>query len=98
MEGLMGSLSGKVALVTGAGQGVGQGISWALAAAGCSVAVAGRTAAKLEATCAEIGRRGGTALPVECDVKRLDSLERCVSTVVERFGRINILVNNAQEV
>ena len=94
----MGNLSGKIALVTGAGQGVGQGISWALAREGASIAVAGRTVAKLEATCSEIERRGGTALAVECDVKRPDSLERCVARVVERFGRINILVNNAQEV
>ena len=94
----MGNLSRKIALVTGAGQGVGQGIAWALAAEGASVAVAGRTVAKLEATCAEIARRGGTAFAVECDVKQLDSLERCVVRVVERFGRINILVNNAQEV
>ena len=94
----MGNLSGKIALVTGAGQGVGQGISWALAGEGASIAVAGRTVAKLEATCSEIERRGGTALAVECDVKRPDSLERCVARVVERFGRINILVNNAQEV
>ena len=94
----MGNLSGKIALVTGAGQGVGQGIAWALSAEGASVAVAGRTLSKLEATCAEIARRGGTAFAVECDVKRLDSLERCVARVVERFGRINILVNNAQEV
>ena len=94
----MGTLNGKIALVTGAGQGVGQGIAWALAAEGASVAVAGRTFAKLETTCAEIARRGGTAFAVECDVKRLDSLELCVTRVVERFGRINILINNAQEV
>jgi NAD(P)-dependent dehydrogenase (short-subunit alcohol dehydrogenase family) len=94
----LGNLSGKIALVTGAGQGVGQGIAWALAAEGASVAVAGRTESKLEATCAEIARRGGMAFAVECDVKQLDSLERCVARVVERFGRINILVNNAQEV
>ena len=95
---IMGSLNGKTALVTGAGQGVGQGIAWALAAEGASVAVAGRTFAKLETTCAEIARRGGTAFAVECDVKRLDSLEQCVARVVERLERINILVNNAQEV
>jgi NAD(P)-dependent dehydrogenase (short-subunit alcohol dehydrogenase family) len=91
-------LSGKVALVTGAGQGVGQGIATALAVEGARVAVAGRTLAKLESTCRDINARGGYAVPVECDVKRLDSLESCVETVVERLGGLNILVNNAQEV
>jgi NAD(P)-dependent dehydrogenase (short-subunit alcohol dehydrogenase family) len=66
----MTDLSGKVALVTGAGQGVGQGIALALAAAGAKVAVTGRTLVKLEAT----------------------------SALVEHFGGLDILVNNAQEV
>lgn len=91
-------LEGKVALVTGAGQGVGQGIALALAAAGARVAVTGRTGAKLEATCDLIKSRGGDALPVVCDVKSPDSLERCVSAVVAHYKGLNILVNNAQEV
>ena len=91
-------LDGKVALVTGAGQGVGQGIALALAGAGAKVAVTGRTLAKLEGTCREIKQRGGTAIPLVCDVKSADSLEQCVAGVVSKFGGINILVNNAQEV
>jgi NAD(P)-dependent dehydrogenase (short-subunit alcohol dehydrogenase family) len=91
-------LDGKVALVTGAGQGVGQGIAMALAAAGARVAVTGRTGAKLEATCDLINSRGGEALPVVCDVKSSESLEHCVSEVVAHFGGLGILVNNAQEV
>ena len=94
----MAKLSGKVALVTGAGQGVGQGIAYALAQEGASVAVAGRTVAKVEETSAEIRRRGGRALPVECDVKDAASLEKCVEQVVAKLGGLNILVNNAQEV
>lgn len=55
----MNGLNSKVALITGAGQGVGQGIAYALAAEGVKVAVVGRTLSKLEDTCAEIRRRGG---------------------------------------
>jgi NAD(P)-dependent dehydrogenase (short-subunit alcohol dehydrogenase family) len=94
----VGKLVGKVALVTGAGQGVGQGIAYALAQEGASVAVAGRTVTKVEKTSAEIRRRGGRALPVECDVKDAVSLEKCVKQVVDKLGGLNILVNNAQEV
>ena len=94
----MGSLEGKVALITGAGQGVGQGIAYALVDEGAHVAAAGRTPSKLEATCAEIARRGGRGVPIECDVKSADSLEACVATTVERLGGVDILVNNAQEV
>ncbi len=91
-------LAGRIALVTGAGQGVGRGIALALAAQGARVAVAGRTVSKLHDTVHEIGMRGGEALAVACDVKDAASLERCVSQVVEHFGGLQILVNNAQEV
>ena len=91
-------LDGKIALVTGAGQGVGQGIALALAAEGAAVAVTGRTLEKLEATCALIAERGGRALPVVCDVKSATSLEQCLAAVLAHFGGLNILVNNAQEV
>ncbi len=91
-------LESKVALVTGAGQGVGQGIAFALAEQGAKVAVTGRTLAKLEDTRNRIKKRGGEAFAVECNVKRLEDLQDCVKQVVAKFGGINILVNNAQEV
>jgi NAD(P)-dependent dehydrogenase (short-subunit alcohol dehydrogenase family) len=94
----MARLQGKVALVTGAGQGVGQGIAFALASAGATIAVTGRTKAKLDATVAEIEKRGGRALAIECDVKNADSLSACVARTVRELGGLNILVNNAQEV
>jgi len=94
----MQELTGKVALVTGAGQGVGKGIALALAAKGASVAVTGRTLEKLTRTCAEISERGGKALPLVCDVKDADALASCVDRVVSELGGLNILVNNAHEV
>ncbi len=94
----MSKLKGKVALITGAGQGVGQGIAFALASEGVSIAVTGRTKSKLDTTVQEIEKRGGKALAVECDVKSAASLEACVNAVIKHFGKLNILVNNAQEV
>ena len=94
----MSRLEGKVALVTGAGQGVGQGIAYALAAEGAAVAVTGRTLAKVEATAAEITRRGGRALALACDVKDAEALARVVAQTVATLGGLQILVNNAQEV
>lgn len=91
-------LASKAALVTGAGQGVGQGIALALSDQGAKIAVTGRTFKKLEDTCAQIKARGGEAIAVECNVKNLDDLKNCVEQVVAQFGTINILVNNAQEV
>lgn len=88
----------QVALVTGAGQGVGQGIAFALAEAGASVVLLGRTQSKLDATAQEIENRGGRALPLACDIKDPSSMASCVSQTVEQFGGLNILVNNAQEV
>ncbi|MBW2419963.1 MAG: SDR family oxidoreductase [Deltaproteobacteria bacterium] len=94
----MGTLDGKIAIVTGAGQGVGQGIAFALAGEGASIAVAGRTEAKLQDSCAEIERRGVGALPVVCDVTSKEQIEACVTRSVEHFGTVDILVNNAQVV
>ncbi|RMD86208.1 MAG: SDR family oxidoreductase [Candidatus Dadabacteria bacterium] len=94
----MEELRGKVALVTGAGQGVGQGIALALADQGATVAVAGRTRSKLEATCEEVARRGGRAIPVACDVGEADQILACVEHVVSELGTVDILVNNAQAV
>lgn len=91
-------LAGKAALVTGGGQGVGQGIALALAAAGVHVAVTGRTLAKLEKTVAAIEAMGGAAMALEGNVKSADDLTRWVEATVSRFGRLDILVNNAQEV
>jgi NAD(P)-dependent dehydrogenase (short-subunit alcohol dehydrogenase family) len=90
-------LGGRVAIVTGAGQGVGEGIARALAAAGAAVVVAGRTAAKVETVAGSITASGGIALAVRADVGQRADVERLVSVAVETFGQVDILVNNAQD-
>jgi meso-butanediol dehydrogenase/(S,S)-butanediol dehydrogenase/diacetyl reductase len=91
----MGILDGKVALITGAGQGVGQGIALALAKEGARIAAIGRTEAKLHDTCGQIEAFGGKAIPVVADVNDADAVQRSIATTVETFGRLDILVNNA---
>ena len=91
-------LQDKVALVTGAGQGVGQGIAFALASAGAKVALFGRTASKLEDSAEEIRARGSEALVLSGDVCSADDLSNAVSETIRSFGGIDVLVNNAQQV
>lgn len=91
-------LEGKVALVTGGGQGVGRGIALALASSGARVALLGRTLSKLEETQRRICERGGEAEAIRCDVKEQGSLAGAVRDVIDLYGSIDILVNNAQEV
>jgi NAD(P)-dependent dehydrogenase (short-subunit alcohol dehydrogenase family) len=92
----VGLLNDRVAIVTGAGRGVGRGIALALANEGAKVAVLGRTLSKCEAVVAEIDGRGGEATAVGCDVEHRDQVEASVAQTVERWGGIDILVNNAQ--
>lgn len=91
----MGALQGQVAIITGAGQGVGQGIALALATEGVHVAVVGRTASKLEDTCELLRARGVKAEPFVVDVADLPSLPVVVEQVIATFGGVDILVNNA---
>jgi 7-alpha-hydroxysteroid dehydrogenase len=88
-------LTDRVAIVTGAGKGIGRGIALAFAEAGAHVACAARTAADLEATAAEIRARGRRALVVPCDVMQSEALERLVAATLAEFGRLDLLVNNA---
>jgi NAD(P)-dependent dehydrogenase (short-subunit alcohol dehydrogenase family) len=89
-------LAGRVALVTGAGQGVGRGIALALASEGARVAVVGRTRSKCDAVSREILARGGDALTLSCDVEVRDQVDATLHGVIEQWGRLDILVNNAQ--
>jgi NAD(P)-dependent dehydrogenase (short-subunit alcohol dehydrogenase family) len=89
------SLDGKAALVTGASSGLGAGFAVALAQAGADVVLAARRRAGLEATGREVEKLGRGALAVETDVTDPDACQAAVRTAVERFGHLDVLVNNA---
>jgi NAD(P)-dependent dehydrogenase (short-subunit alcohol dehydrogenase family) len=89
------SLDGRVALVTGAARGLGRAIALSLAHAGADVALGLRTAADAADLEAEIGAMGRRAMRVQMDVLDLGEIESAVRAVVEAFGRIDVLVNNA---
>lgn len=93
---MAGQLDGRVALVTGGGQGVGQGIVRALAAAGASVMIAQRKIDQGEVEAAHVrDTLGADAAFISTDVTDRSQVETMVSRTVERFGRLDILVNNA---
>ena len=85
----------RIALVTGASQGIGRAIALRLAADGAHVALAARNLDKLTAVAAEITEAGGTAHPFVLDAASEESIKACVKDVVAHFGRLEILVNNA---
>ena len=89
------SLSGQVAIVTGAGRGIGRGIAEHFAQAGATVICAARTLEDLEKTVASCKAAGGNALAQVCDVAQEEQLQALVNTAVNEFGRLDILVNNA---
>ena len=92
----MGKLDGKVAIVTGAGQGVGRGVAVALAKEGARVVIAEIKPDTATAVEEEIRALGGEALAITCDVGDEAQVKRMVDQAVARFGPVDILVNNAQ--
>lgn len=92
----MKNLAEKVAIVTGGGQGVGLGIARSLAAAGARLVLTGRTPSKLERAAEEISALGSQVLVVPGDTRDRASATYTVERAIERFGRVDALVNNAQ--
>jgi 3-oxoacyl-[acyl-carrier protein] reductase len=91
----MTSLQGRIALVTGASQGIGRACALELARSGATVALAARNEAKLAEVVAEIEGTGGQAAAIRLDVASEESIKTGAKAVLERFGKVEILVNNA---
>jgi 3-oxoacyl-[acyl-carrier protein] reductase len=93
--GNMTSLDGQVAVITGAGRGIGAAIAAKIAGLGATVVLCGRTRKPLESTADAISKAGGQAKALPCDVTDLSSIEAAAAHVDKTLGRIDILVNNA---
>jgi 3-oxoacyl-[acyl-carrier protein] reductase len=91
----MAELAGRIALVTGASQGIGRACALELAKAGATVALAARNEAKLAEVAGEIAAAGGTAAAFALDVANEESIKNGAKAVLDRFGKVEILVNNA---
>ena len=91
----MADKQGRIALVTGAAQGIGRAIALELAKAGATLALADINEAKLALVAAEVEALGGTAAAFKLDVSNQESIEAGAKAVLDRFGKVEILVNNA---
>ena len=91
----MGRLEGRVALVTGSGRGIGRAIALALGGEGAAVAVTSRTRSELDEVVDELESAGGRGFAVTADAMDREAVKGVVSKTIERFGRLDILFNNA---
>jgi len=88
-------LAGQIAVVTGAGRGIGAAIARSLAGLGATTVLCGRTPAALGAVAQAIAQRGGMSKTVACDVTSLESVDAAARHIQSSFGRVDVLVNNA---
>ena len=91
----MGQLDGKVAIVAGGGSGIGKGIARAFAQEGCAVVIAGRTVGRLNAAAEELRATGSEIVAIPADVTVEEQVKALFSQTMERFGRLDILVNSS---
>ncbi|MBG82127.1 MAG: SDR family oxidoreductase [SAR202 cluster bacterium] len=91
----MGQLDGKVAIVTGGGSGIGKGIAKAFANEGCSVVIAARSADRLDAAVSELSKNGAKIVSIPTDVTDEAQVVSLFANTMNRFGRLDILVNNS---
>jgi NADP-dependent 3-hydroxy acid dehydrogenase YdfG len=89
------AISGKVVVITGASSGLGEATARLLSARGATVVLGARRADRIDALAAELGRAGGQALALQTDVTRHAEVQRLVDAAIERFGRVDVMVNNA---
>jgi NAD(P)-dependent dehydrogenase (short-subunit alcohol dehydrogenase family) len=89
------NLSGKVAVVTGGGKGIGRAIALGLAECGAKLVLAARSSEELDKVAREIQEKGGEATPVATDLMVIDQISALVGAATEAYGRIDILINNA---
>jgi NAD(P)-dependent dehydrogenase (short-subunit alcohol dehydrogenase family) len=89
------SVAGQVTIVSGASRGIGRALAAGFTERSAKVVITGREEAKLAATAREISKSQEAVVPIVCDVSRLDDIQRLVATVVEKFGRVDTLVNVA---
>ena len=94
-RGMVGQLQGKIAIVTGASNGIGRGIAELFAAEGAKTVLVGRRAERLDEVAAGIKAKGGEALPLPADLTKEDAIIALFKKTVETFGRLDVLVNNA---
>lgn len=88
-------LTGKVALITGAGSGIGKAAAQLLAEAGAKVAALGRTEEELKETVNQIQRQGGEAISVVADISQPEPMQQAIQTIVDQWGRLDIVFANA---